>query len=84
MTRQIDRLTIARIEALQAEAKAKGMELDYESGKLVPRKYAGMSHHQRDAMAAMETRKLHYQALDGQRDYLPVDDQGYDEFKEVK
>jgi hypothetical protein len=68
MNRPFDLLTIEKIEALQAEAKEKGMEVDWEAGKLVPRKYAGMSHHQRDAVAAADTRRQHYKDLNDQQD----------------
>jgi hypothetical protein len=39
------------VKDLQAEAEAKGMDIDWETARCVPNKFAGLDHHQRAALA---------------------------------
>ena len=64
----LDKLTREQVEKLQAEAYEKGMDIDYEAAKLVPRKYANMNHHQRAMLADMEDRHQRQRDIDKDND----------------
>lgn len=70
--RVLDQLTIERIEQLQQEAEQTGKTVDWETGTLIPRPYQGMDHHQRDALAARDSRKQFYRDLDDSKDNDPA------------
>ncbi len=76
--RIIDQFTIEQIQILAAEAERRDMAVDWETASLIPRKYANMSHHQRDAVAQQETRRLRYSDQRDQKDNDPASPQEAD------
>lgn len=70
--RAIDTKTIEEIQALYSEAERTGQTVDWETATVVPRKYKGMDPHQRDLMAAQDTRRQQYKDLSNQKDNDPA------------
>lgn len=68
-----------KIRALQAEADAKGMLVDWEAVKLVPKRnpFEGMNHYQRDAYAKKWQRDDYYKYLDKDNDPASPEQAGW-------